>query len=761
MTAHIQHLKTISSNSACSARSAGKAIWLHHIAQFALVALLVLSSALINSPVLAQTMVDMSGYTIENIGAATTQTDSSTKIVGALVGINKVSSWSAPLTTMGTADTWLSMLFFALNACIYGVIASSLLWSVLTQIAESAKDGTVLGKQMSGVWAPIRAAFGAIGGVPAFAGFSLLQSVVLVCALLGIGIANMLCNVAWDAFEDGVPLVPVAESTTNPNLTGDIHDLVRSAFALEICRQASNYSAQELSGGLPYAEIPAAAESTSGDTTQYSFGTCGYTQLQARRGSTASKSTELGFTIDSVDYSAVADAVHTTARGTMRSVVEQVTALADTAYESYASTTYSPATNANTNSDTALSSITANAIAQLKIIEQQAMAQLSAGLKESSRKANATNTQYIEEEKKGGWINLGVSSMTFFAQSAAINDAMSSYTYSTNPLYLTSSNKYVSDAEKFWGLADASNASGAAAKSAGWLTTPTGNVSLGQALASQAVNIAFAGSGGGDQVNPTIAAKNMGDYMIVAGETMLGVDLALKSPLAYLIPGGKVASFIIDKTLGPILEPIAWTLMGLGLFLSIYIPGLMFLLFAAAVLEWLTQLFEALLYAQISALMYMDLRQEGLMQGAASKYLLSCLGMLLRPAVIVISFFAAMAIQISVASWLLPIIGTLMANIQGASITGLLSILGLILLVAVLMWGLVQTTGGLMSTIPAALLNWTGAGESRHGNMFIGTHAGSAMRGINSGSSGTAVKAAAKPTEFSGRATAKAVIGAV
>jgi len=731
MNALIKQPNSISINHDGGSGSQEKATRLPHIVRACFFALIILSMLAVNFTAQAQTTPDMSNYTAENIGAAAGDNDLSKQILSGLAGADKVSTWTAPLVP-GTPTTLLGNIIFAMNACIYGLITGAIIWIVITQVSVSASDGTVLGKQISGVWAPIRAGIGSIGGLPVFGGFSLLQSLVLMFAILGIGLANIMSNAAWDHVSDGMPLVPVMQSKTDPNITNDLHDLIKNTFALEICRDASNYAAQQLSAGLSYREIPPAAESSQNDVVTYSFGTCGYVQLQTRSGKSPGTSTSLGFTVDSVDYSGVADSVHAAARTAMSSVVQQVTALADGMYAQYTTATYNTADSAAASDD--LKNIVGTSITQLKAIETQVNAQLSAGIKDGSSKADATNSQYVAAVKRGGWLNLGLSSGTFFAQSAAVNDAMRSFTFSSNPLYLNSSDKFVADAEQFWGLANVANQNGEQEnQTGGWFdsffATPTGNVSLGQNIASAIVNNTFSGSGGGSDVNPIVAMKNLGDYMMTIGETLLGADFIMHTPLAYVIPGGAVVKKMMDSKLGAMAEPVAWGLIALGLFLSIYIPGLMFLLFLAAVLEWLVQIVEALIYAQISALMFIDIRQEGLMQGASSKFILACLSVLLRPALIVVAFFVAMILQIKLGTYFLQAYSTWIANIQGNSVTGLLSIIGLVLLAAIYIGGLVQVTGNLMSTIPAALLNWTGGGsESKHNNTFIGKHTGDAIR---------------------------------
>jgi len=726
----------------------------------------------------AQTTPDMSQYTTTNLTAAAGNQDESKKMLEGLLGKSFV---DAPLvSSINTPSTILGDIFFVINSCVWMMLVGSIGWSCVMVIADSAKTGKVLGEKLSGLWAPIRGVLAIITGLPAWGGFSLSQAIVIFIATLGIGMTNLVMQQAITDESGVMQFVPsYSSSSAAPNLMSDLHAATQGAFALELCADALNYGAGKLSAGLPHADIQMQKIVAPNSMTRWDFGQCGYIQLQNRSNPNAasaamadgleSVNSAFGFRVNSVNYDAIAQAVHKSADMTTDSLVRNTAALADSVYGQVSDYLYSNPT-AQTAMEQGPQFVQATFDA-LNDIEQTATAQLSSGIVGATdNNVSGLNDEVMSDLEKGGWIKLGLLYSTFQQQSTAVNDAQHAFQISFNPNFASIQNSpYFQDIARFWQTANTDAPGGQIAQQKDdWLEkflgyiglgkNAMGDRSLGQSITTAIVQGVASNSGGNGIVNPVVAAKNLGDYLMTMGTTVLSIEPI--GAVAGVIGGeyGKAVSLavshVMDTPMGAMAKTVAWVFLALGMFLSLYIPSIMWLAWIAALLEWLIVILEAFMFAPISSLMLADLRQEGLMAGASSKYIHYCLNVFLRPAFMVVAFFAASALQSIVGTFFINNFGAFIAGVQGNSVTGLASILGLVVIAGVVLFGLVHTCANLMTEMPARLLGWVGAGVDKTVNFFNGHHAGNTLRGMSGGGAGGAAKAEA--TEGGGGLSAKA-----
>lgn len=100
--------------------------------------------------------------------------------------------FTAQDTSQDTAKTAaISEFFTVLNASLLAIGALFLSYNITAGIAQTAQDGEFLGKRFSTLWVPIRLVGGIASLVPVFKGYAASQLILLYCASIGVGIANL------------------------------------------------------------------------------------------------------------------------------------------------------------------------------------------------------------------------------------------------------------------------------------------------------------------------------------------------------------------------------------------------------------------------------------------------------------------------------------------------------------------------------------------------------------------------------------------
>lgn len=250
----------------------------------------------------------------------------------------------------------------------------------------------------------------------------------------------------------------------------------------------------------------------------------------------------------------------------------------------------------------------------------------------------------------------------------------------------------------------------------------TGNCSLGQALVGKVMELGTAGAGGTSSlVDPIIALKNIGDYMMIAAETIWIASKAasLVSNVVEKVPGGgavmsgvtSVASKLglgqVFSEIGALLPILAGLMFAVGALCSLYLPMVPFIHWVSALTQYTAIVVQSFAAAPLWALSHLQAEGDGMGQRTEKGYLY-LLNLLFRPILMVVGFFAAAALTILLGSVVFQMFLPAVAAAQGNSVTGLFSFIGYVFLFFVIMNTLVQGLFNLVFELADDVIGWVG-----------------------------------------------------
>jgi len=152
-------------------------------------------------------------------------------------------------------------------------------------------------------------------------------------------------------------------------------------------------------------------------------------------------------------------------------------------------------------------------------------------------------------------------------------------------------------------------------------------------------------------IDPIISAKNLGDWLMVVSESVIGAPVATKilSGVLSKVPGvgavasaaggavGKIASgFDLGGFLAKVTK-LAWIVLFIGLAFSIYIPFVPFMNWISATVQYVAVVIQAFAAAPIWAFSHVSAEGEGMGQRAERGYVWLLL-VLFKPSLMVIAF---------------------------------------------------------------------------------------------------------------------------
>ena len=685
-----------------------------------------------------QSLAQAQGLTsVDSVLGATDGTDASMRVFGHLIGDNLKN----PFTTLGAPQTLFGKLFLTLNTFTFlvGVLFAS--YGIGSGIVQTAHEGQVLGRRMSAIWMPIRMVTGVAGMIPFFGGFSLAQAVMMLASLLGIGLANYGWKQVISEFDQfsGMVRPAVGEKIAANSPLG----LAYGIFSSEICAAAR----QEYLNGLA---APGASDSDKLRRHTTSMGVvkatavvgyglprggqtdshCGRMEVKSLKGeATGSYTTSVsfGFTVGSVNYNAISNAMRNGIPGATEALWANVAPKAREWHRNWllARDSGQPPPVPFTAIEEAAATFAST---------------LGSAGKGAAPDAGAITNDAKEAMTRYGWFGAGAWYATLAQGQTAMMDAFKSVEITVvDPTELmmneSSAQKY-SDAEKDAmsaylkligerqkGGASPSDSFSLAMGKLGDISTDTGNYSLGQSVVSMVLKGVGSGSGGGDYVNPIIMLKNVGDYLMTGVQTYyfgMGVleavpafkaanVIAAVSDGLTTVAGKNVAGAAMgaaDKGIA-IVELLMGAIFAAGALMSLYIPFIPFIAWMGALIQYVTIFFEGLVAAPIWAFAHLDVDGEGMGQRAERGYIF-ILNMLFRPFLMVLGFVLAAGLLVVLGTFQMVMFMPAMANVQGNSITGVASILLLLGIFCMLNITMIHGLFNLITLIPDQVLGWVG-----------------------------------------------------
>lgn len=751
----------------------------------------------------AQSMADLGGVSIESMhGAATEPNDEWTiRMLKSFLGERFV---NAPFKAVGAPETIAGGIIFLINAALFVLGTAFLSYQVVMTVVKGATDGSaVIMADTKGSMLPIRTGAGIFAMLPVFGGFSLAQAIMIFCATLGVGLGNMTKDAIVDRTVGMQAITPNIESLQNGggNMAGEIRLVTDNLFFSNLCVAVRNEYAKTLGHNGANNQIKITEQRYPNGRT-LNFGPCGEMTMQRRAGHKERLADDfLAFRLGSVDYDAIRAAAYFAADEQLDVVQSETKELAEKLVKDAIVAT------STMSSGYALvpQEMINRAVETKEALDQignDAHWALTVGLGESRKGKLSAITPEVEATlRQQGWSTLGAWSPTLSAVSAAIADAQTAWQFEWNAgpeltrvqtelqtmanaagsAYASSSQAGRGDKQfdilftflRDWQINVPQQHGAKAMICEGWGSSETGDCSVGQTIIEFVIKGTTSGSGGGGSIDIIYTSKQLGDFLLTFGTTILVTGPFVKAIgvatglAAMFIPGigtgtGAVVAAASAAMSSDTLKTLGYLSFAFGGFLAIYIPFLPTLIWFSALMKWVCSFAEKIVMAQFWAFSHLQTKGEEFAEGRAAQGYAHLMDVLLRPALMVLGLVFA--------NGLVKILGTFfqqslffpaMSNVAGNSIVGAGSIIFIILIYAITAFAIVQSVHQwLVSDMPEKVVGWLGATAENSHHLLLGAAAGAAMRGFrgpgggggaaptpSAGGSGAAMKVARVATK--------------
>lgn len=675
--------------------------------------------------------------------------DLATRVMEGLLGANYTSPFTAGL---GAASLF-GAIFLVFNVIVFAVGTVWASYGVIAGVVQTAHEGTVLGKRMSAVWMPIRMVTGIGGLVPTFGGFSLSQVVMIVATSWGISFGNYAYDQALRLASNTVTLTSPAFTRADPKTDGAA--LARAIFEQRLCELAYEQKQRDLQAqglSVPEGDVmqsrPMSEVVSGGSVVGRAFGTqsdkascyavgikrkqyLGVIDQGGRWGSS------LGFRSGAVNYAAINNQVWSSYVAAWPTFYQEARAIAEEVYvQKKGHLSSAPSTGQSLG--------TATVEERLRMAGGRYASAVLAATQQVD--GSIIKQEAIQNMGKYGFFSAGSFYSTFAEANAAIIQASDATEFIILAPDRAVQNKRIDSGvygvDTSGMFADQGLGMDAAAGAVSFCpggTNATGNCSIGQALIKKIIDLGTAGAGGSSTiVDPIIALKNIGDYMMTTGEVLFG-GAWLASKAGDVLPdSNSTVGKVIDKVPGlstinvlgdaakiaaPILMTIAGLMFAVGALCSIYMPMVPFIHWVSALVQYMCIVVQSFAAAPLWALAHLQPDGEGMGQRTEKGYLY-LLNLLFRPILMVVGFFAAAALVILLGSAIFMMYMATVASAQGNSVTGLFSIVGYVFLFFVVMNTIVQGLFNLVFELSDDVIGWVGGiGRSTIGREVEGkTH---------------------------------------
>lgn len=651
-----------------------------------------------------------------------------------------------PLAAGSGSGGMIAQLFLVLNSCMLVV---GVIWAIYhfgSSIIATGQDGEFMGQKKSSPWFIIRMCTGFVGLVPLFGGYCGAQMIMLWGTMIGVGIANLSLDSAVAYMRTGGSMIATPAS---PQAT----TLAKSLFEANLCAQAANSA---------IANMPnESGVSVDAGETFTTLTTSNKVVLMNQRGlSCGGAEVNLtqppslpaydGMAVYSLDPSSIYSQM-ATAHQSALSAMQSTLSSAAQAYVSAIAAGSPPPDPQNT-------------IGQAAMKYEATISQAIAG---SANAINGLSNVIQSNLQRDGWIMMGAWYQTFAQANSQVTNlanATAAGVPGTDPNYLPYPQLYrkvlAAYSQQVQQSASTATTQSLVNNLSAGTTDPKNFLSKivpGQKLVQMAIGL-NSGQAAGGATNPLIGMKNLGDYILDAGWMALGayavwkgVEGASDSNLGKvataagdiatggLLGAAKGAAKGVLDALGPFVVIMVITLFFFGATLSIYLPMLPFIIWFSGVVSWYAVVGESMVASPLWAMTHLDGEGEGMGQRPTHGYVF-LLNVMFRPVFMLIGFVLAGGGIVVLGTLLNTMFGVAMQNAQYDSTTGLVSIIGFIVLYVGMCQTLCNTTFGLIQIVPDQVFSWIGAQmaarmpelEDRVNRLFQGGvgHGGGNARGL-------------------------------
>ncbi|EBQ8600534.1 DotA/TraY family protein [Salmonella enterica] len=613
---------------------------------------------------------------------------------------------------LSTNATMVGQLFFIFNGIVFALAVVWFLLISLKHITKAGHTGKVFGSGATPM-AVVTTVAGFLFLVPTASGWSLAQLVFLwAVSVMGIGSANLMTDKIADLMKQGYSLVmqPVAPQTVSS---------ARAIYGMNLCMYATN---AELSGmysqyGKSDTPLMSIKKTTDGFEITNGSASCGSARLPA-----SSKNSLTGWLFAPDVNTDAIESAQRNAMNQMQNTLSQnasafVTALlnkqkngsgtlpdAETAIQQ-AARAYEDSINAVVNAQGK-----GDELAAVMTTELKRSGWLSLG---AWYQTFATANQKVSDAVALKPVVSGQSSMGDIGVSDTLNNVMTAYQAQlqnspyTPPLG-TQTAKNTQEAK------DSSNPDAVFVnildKPFLGLTEYIAKLNIG----SNQVN--------SNQMNPLLKMKAIGDYTLMSTELVFVTFSAVKISVDTYGNGftGIIASVLSLKgsellkntinTISPFVYFILLVLFGIGFSLSIYLPLIPFIFWLSAGANWIVSVLVGATGGSLWAATHIGTEEE---KGSRSAYgYIFLIDAQIRPMLMVLGFTFASLVIVAIGTLLNMLFGPVIANVQASSITGIVTLVGLLMIYARICTTTVTRVFALQVTMPDYVISWLGGREA-------------------------------------------------
>ncbi|MHA4870039.1 DotA/TraY family protein [Duganella sp. PWIR1] len=589
-------------------------------------------------------------------------------------------------------------------------------YTLVAGTMQTAHDGEVLGRQWSSLWLPIRTILGVGLVVPVSGGYCVAQLLVGFLISQSVGLADNVWNTYLAAYTTPQGLAPKSRL---PNVTA----LALSILQSEVCMSAYNElmkDATAISNGDMAATAMGPGARVYGLNGGSECGGVNYQKMEVGGGSVTGATSFSPAALSSLEQA------HIAALGAMESK------LAGTAQKVVAFTK-----SGGSAPDVA-------GDMQAAILAYQASVAASASSVFGNDEAMST---VLEAAKSDGWALAG----TLFLKAVQLQDAVSQAVAHT-PTAVRAQGTLggvAADMAPYFATLDQLQRRGVFTQTTSEATANAaaqlGNTGDPLAQGAQKVmNWIF----GGDWIakvvqadtdrNALMSVKDFGDYLMTGAEAGLaGGVLMTAGAEAVRAENGSVLGQLANvvsvgtataaagaasgamSTVGWLLVAFCSTLLVFAAGIAVYLPFAPFLLFFGAFVGWLLLCAEAIIAAPLWGVMHLLPGGDGISGGARQGYML-LVGVVMRPALIVLGFIVSLSLLNIVVQGFNGIFFPAFKMAMAGSVVGLGTSFAMVAIYFASMVFLFHFCFSAVSVIPDKILRWIGGGREQLGEAASG-----------------------------------------
>lgn len=224
----------------------------------------------------------------------------------------------------------------------------------------------------------------------------------------------------------------------------------------------------------------------------------------------------------------------------------------------------------------------------------------------------------------------------------------------------------------------------------------------------------------GDARHALIQLKDVGDQLmvwsqaIIVGSGLLEAGAGLVSKVGSVVgnPVSGILGGVVGEAAGA-LKYGATVLLGSGTVMSLVLPMLPFVLWFGSLIGWVIVVGEAVVAAPIWMAAHLHPDGEEL-TGLGGKGYLILLEVVMRPLFMVIGYDIAFVLSDTSLRLLSYMYWASVDQVQVDSLTGLASIIVLVLMYIAMVWTTMRTTFALVHDLPTTIMRWVGGANAAY-----------------------------------------------